>query len=234
MQSAIEASKEKVLVSNLSYKSRAGSNDTGERKTNQDAYLVLQNIQKVNNFNIFGAFDGHGPHGHFVSNAVKAFFTEFFSEYPELYVTEKDPLNLESIYRLLTLNDYQIIKLAFFKAEQDLINNNFDCNFSGTTCVLVFQLGRKLICANAGDSRAILFDEERIIELSNDHKANLPEEYKRIKAAGGRVMPYIIDNEEVGPHRVWLKDEEYPGLAMSRSIGDLVAGSVGVTAEPGI
>jgi len=31
---------------------------------------------------------------------------------------------------------------------------------------------------------------------------------------------------------VWLKNEELPGLAMSRSMGDKVAHSVGVTAEP--
>ncbi len=36
-----------------------------------------------------------------------------------------------------------------------------------------------------------------------------------------------------GPYRVWLKTQNYPGLAMSRSIGDLVAGSIGVTCEPG-
>jgi serine/threonine protein phosphatase PrpC len=33
---------------------------------------------------------------------------------------------------------------------------------------------------------------------------------------------------------VWLKKENYPGLAMSRSIGDLCATSVGVTPTPGI
>ena len=38
----------------------------------------------------------------------------------------------------------------------------------------------------------------------------------------------------VGPARVWLKDEDVPGLAMSRSIGDLVAASVGVTWKPEI
>jgi hypothetical protein len=32
---------------------------------------------------------------------------------------------------------------------------------------------------------------------------------------------------------VWLKYEEYPGLAMSRSIGDTIAASVGVIYEPG-
>lgn len=38
----------------------------------------------------------------------------------------------------------------------------------------------------------------------------------------------------MGPMRVWLKTENVPGLAMSRSIGDFVAASVGVSAEPGI
>jgi len=37
----------------------------------------------------------------------------------------------------------------------------------------------------------------------------------------------------VGPMRVWLKNENMPGLAMSRSIGDKVAASVGVSHEPG-
>ena len=32
--------------------------------------------------------------------------------------------------------------------------------------------------------------------------------------------------------RVWLKDKEIPGLAMSRSLGDYIAHSVGVTHEP--
>ena len=37
----------------------------------------------------------------------------------------------------------------------------------------------------------------------------------------------------MGPNRVWLKDAELPGLAMSRSLGDYVAQSVGVIPEPG-
>ena len=35
-----------------------------------------------------------------------------------------------------------------------------------------------------------------------------------------------------GPKRVWLKNKQVPGLAMTRSIGDLVAASVGVTSDP--
>ena len=37
-----------------------------------------------------------------------------------------------------------------------------------------------------------------------------------------------------GPKRVWLKSKQVPGLAMTRSIGDMAAVSVGVTAEPEI
>ena len=37
-----------------------------------------------------------------------------------------------------------------------------------------------------------------------------------------------------GPKRVWLKHKQVPGLAMTRSLGDLVAKTVGVTYEPEI
>lgn len=32
--------------------------------------------------------------------------------------------------------------------------------------------------------------------------------------------------------RVWMKNEDYPGLAMSRSFGDKLAKSLGVIATP--
>ena len=52
---------------------------------------------------------------------------------------------------------------------------------------------------------------------------------------GFQVSYYLIKENGVksGPFRVWLKNENYPGLAMSRSIGDLIASAIGVTAEPG-
>ena len=38
----------------------------------------------------------------------------------------------------------------------------------------------------------------------------------------------------IGPLRVWTKNDNVPGLAMTRSMGDLVAASVGVSQEPEI
>ena len=38
----------------------------------------------------------------------------------------------------------------------------------------------------------------------------------------------------MGPYRVWLKEEQIPGLAMSRSLGDLMAVRAGVIPDPEI
>ena len=77
--------------------------------------------------------------------------------------------------------------------------------------------------------------DTRIFNLSNDLKPTLPLEKKRILENGGRVEQYIeADGEINSPFRVWVQDEMYPGLAMSRSIGDFIASSVGVIPNPEI
>jgi hypothetical protein len=50
----------------------------------------------------------------------------------------------------------------------------------------------------------------------------------------GRVEPILGHGGQwLGPDRVWLRNEDTPGLAMSRSLGDGLAHSVGVSSEPG-
>ena len=63
----------------------------------------------------------------------------------------------------------------------------------------------------------------------------MKDEADRILKRGGRIdsfRDYYNNGEPIGPQRVWLMNEDIPGLAMSRSMGDRVAHSVGVTAEP--
>lgn len=38
----------------------------------------------------------------------------------------------------------------------------------------------------------------------------------------------------MGPYRVWIQEQNIPGLAMTRSFGDYVASTVGVIDEPEI
>lgn len=42
------------------------------------------------------------------------------------------------------------------KTSFDLKRRSFDVNYSGTTVISVMISGKKLICANVGDSRAVL------------------------------------------------------------------------------
>ena len=41
-------------------------------------------------------------------------------------------------------------------------------------------------------------------------------------------------SQKLGPPRVWVLNQTYPGLAMSRSLGDVLAKKAGVIAEPEI
>jgi serine/threonine protein phosphatase PrpC len=61
-----------------------------------------------------------------------------------------------------------------------------------------------LICANVGDSRAVLCRGGAIVELSFDHKPSRADERARIEAAGGTVV----------------KDRVHGVLAVSRAFGD--------------
>jgi serine/threonine protein phosphatase PrpC len=45
---------------------------------------------------------------------------------------------------------------CFVKTDYELRKKQFDVNFSGTTVVTVALIGNKLICANCGDSRAMV------------------------------------------------------------------------------
>jgi hypothetical protein len=57
---------------------------------------------------------------------------------------------------------------------------------------------------------------------------------ERIIGRGGRVDTYHdAEGKPLGPFRVWLRDQEIPGLAMARSFGDVVASQVGVICDPG-
>lgn len=70
-------------------------------------------------------------------------------------------------------------------------------------------------------------------QLTRDHKPDDPLESEVILKAGGRIDSYRDQlGNKVGPERVWLKTEDIPGLAMSRSFGDQVASRVGVNAVP--
>lgn len=107
------------------------------------------------------------------------------------------------------VRDYQI-KEAFRQTESRMEQKQqIDSIMSGTTCVMTFFNHDMVLCANTGDSRAILIsehdDEDQqknanigkyyYTQLSRDHKPDLPEEAARILAKHGRIEPSRVTND---------------------------------------
>ena len=231
------------LVKKYNAVSRPGKDASGKTKTNQDSFVIKTNINNIKDFNMFGVLDGHGPDGHFVSEFVSELIPNQIINHPEI----KTLKNIEEIYKKLKENKYKIINQAYVITDKQLKNMEFDVEESGCTCCLIIHIGSHIICANTGDSRAILvYDHANgmnkkdlnyldVIPLSVDFKPEIPEETKRIERAGGEVEQMKDEyGEGLGPYRVWVKGKDYPGLAMSRSIGDLKGKSIGVIPDPGI
>lgn len=85
----------------------------------------------------------------------------------------------------------------------------------GTTALVALFMGNKGYIANAGDSRAVLCQDGRAIRCSVDHKADLPEEMRRIKELGGEVTTEVTKNGKVMA-RVCGQ------LGVARALGDFV------------
>ena len=202
------------------------------KENNQDNYFIFKNFADNKDYIYLSVCDGHGVEGHFVSEFIKEVLPYYMSE----NLIKRDILS-ETNKELI----HQIITETFLIVNNMLVSNeNINSLFSGSTCVSVIYTPQRLIVPNIGDSRAVLgrFDKNtgkyKAIELSRDHKPTEKDEAKRIVDNDGRIQPFTEDGEFVGPQRVWIKEEEVPGLAMTRSFGDRVAASVGVISEPEI
>ena len=213
---------------NIYGSSKKGISSHDLMKPNQDSFFV-QHCLKTNSL-ILACMDGHGSKGHFVSSFCNFYLKAQLHKHPDF---DKD------------------IKLAIKQVVAELdaalrIDELVDTLFSGTTLVIAVIRNDEITVANIGDSKAILGYRMKLTTdpnesnygfivqpLSASHKPDSPEEKSRITANGGRVM-VVVDYQGIpcGPARVYLKRENIPGLAMSRSLGDDAVHDVGVSSEP--
>lgn len=181
------------------------------------------------NISLFGIYDGHG--GAFTSKFISENLPRIFQNRQEIELykelNENQQNDVEGIRLLksacigtfVELDD-QMKELKYL--HQSPISNqlaNEDCSKrlrsdkygglydpSGSTCVIVVITPSHIMCANAGDSRACLNRNGKVIPLSFDHKPDNHVEYHRIKKAGGTVVMKRVDGD----------------LAVSRGLGDFV------------
>lgn len=208
------------------------------RKDCQDSCFFVHSAVSL----LAGVFDGHGSEGLSVSSFAGRFMSSFFLQNPEFFIETPT----------------QAIQDMFWQCQSALTAQHIDCSLSGTTAVVAFIHNNTIWTGCAGDSRAVLatlsptdnstaeltvhnpFARKILanravyaLPLTIDNKPDLPGEFERIVKSGGRVKQ--LTNEfgvKVGPFRVWKQLENLPGLAMSRSIGDEIAKTLGVICAP--
>ena len=232
---------------------KAGTDDKKE-KINQDSYLIFPNTFD-NLLNIFGIFDGHGKNGHLISSFVSKFLSQYLTNKKNYILKKSDDsysdsdsdisekeilINKDLLSNLFLEENFNFIKNIIQEIDMKVNECNFDIQLSGTTCLLLFIFNNQIICSNIGDSQCFLYhcsNEDRWTheQLSIIHKPDIDSEKERIISYGGVIHPYYDENGLYeGPNRVYEKGKPYPGLSLTRSIGDLEAQKIGIISEPDI
>lgn len=193
----------------------------GKTKQNEDSAIQTLGLTE-DDVNLFAVFDGHGPNGQKVAQYIAANYPEVLRG--ALYDYEGSPPSIA-----LTESFYRMDEMCWTNLGVDPLSQ------SGATGTVVVQRGGGLLVGSIGDSRAILGGPGRKLRvLTKEHNPADKVERARIEASGGEVS--VFDGEPPvdvsGVGRVFMAGYEGPGLATSRSFGDLLAKQVGVTAEP--
>ncbi|KAE8099099.1 hypothetical protein FH972_017107 [Carpinus fangiana] len=235
----------------------------GRKGINQDSMTVWEGFSGDKEMLFCGVFDGHGPSGHKVARHVRDTLPLNLSaalkfsrincrKYNDVDLVDEDDdhndnhnnsgdtidclSNANS--RNLSLPSWEASLLECFKETDEVLcrDSSIDSFCSGSTAVAVVKQGCHLIIANLGDSRAILStrgdnNELLPIQLTADMKPDILSEAERIRNCRGRVFAM---NEEPDVYRIWMPDEDCPGLAMSRAFGDFCLKDHGLISTPEI
>jgi len=206
-----------------------------DEKVNQDSLICIErvnhNVQGLD-MHFFGVLDGHGHHGRDVSQHITANFPLYLEAELKNYTSVSELTN-EAISEALTN--------AIDKVHSDLLKTKIPLQHSGTTFCGSLIFNNTIYTANVGDSQGFVLangdsaKEYKIHDLNYLHNPDHPEEKARIQKLGGVVsqIPGLAP-EEAGPFRIWLPDMTGPGLAMARSLGDMVAHTIGAIHLPSI
>ncbi|XP_075591160.1 uncharacterized protein LOC142598081 [Dermatophagoides farinae] len=176
--------------------------------TNQDDFFIL----KTPEYALYGIFDGHGQHGHLISNFVQKLL-------PYLILSDVEfETNIHSAMTRAFSQTQELIEIT-----SGHIVGGFNAKLSGTTAVIVLVRGESITVGHVGDSRAIVTKKSGKnvigVSLTQDHKPEMPEERARIEQAGASVK--LLEGDVC--HRVFAPGVKLPGLSMSRALGDIKA-----------
>ncbi|OQR81714.1 phosphatase 2C [Thraustotheca clavata] len=167
-----------------------------KRKTMEDTIRVVDGFLCTPQNGFFAVYDGHGEVDLYtktkrkIGRHVSVYLQDRLHKVIEAEAARKDGATME-----------ELLERAFILTDMDCCMEEYSENTGSTAVVAVIvQEGpeRMLYTANAGDSRAVLCKDGNAIRLSQDHKAENPEE-----AIQNRVSGVLAITRSFGDR--WLK-----------------------------
>lgn len=208
------------------------SSEKGNRPSQQDDFLIQENVFGDDTHHLYAVFDGHGVQGDKVSGTVKQLFKEIFPRHKDAFLSDPKQTLIDVFYKVSEL------------LESD---SEIDTYMSGTTAAVAILTPLRIIVANLGDCRVILAQAKKMHPgtdggppkisrpkvLSNDHTCACPAEKSRLEASGARIAKNPQDADVLdAPLRVYKGSMPYPGLVTTRAFGDSSAHKIGIICEP--
>lgn len=242
----------------VGFRSRTGWEPIRVAKENQDCVVALVPWGPQSEFSLMAVLDGHGRYGHhcsiFIAQRIEAFLRRVLNPF-----REGEQLVANALYRAIMYAESRLeapphtfdYSLSGSTATIVLLQGAtlYCANVGDSRAVL----GR-LTCDECASAISDQRDQNNITEarrratlgtccgerdptyvaipITVDQKPSRPDEMLRLRQSGARVDSW--EGVDVGEIRVWRPDIRSPGLAVSRSFGDLEVKRYGVTCDPEI
>ncbi|MFS7908323.1 putative protein-serine/threonine phosphatase [Helianthus anomalus] len=170
---------------------RSGSHtDIGPRRSNEDQHIMIDDLSKhlgdaykwglASSF--YALFDGHN--GAEAASYVKEHAMRLFFEDSDL--PQAAPTSASDADDLFLKQVEESHNKAFLQADLALADECSVSDYCGTTALTVLIMGRHIIIANAGDSRAVLCRNGSATQMTDDHRGSTClQEKERCERLGG-------------------------------------------------
>ncbi len=161
--------------------SKQGRSPRPPIKPNQDSFLAMHGLGNDPSVAMFAVFDGHGPRGEEASQFARVNLPDVCVRNPQFVTHPEEAFAsaFETLHR-------RFVSPATAKT-------GVDVSVSGTTAVGIMLHGGAWVCANVGDSRAMVAARNAHFglvakALSSDHKPQRPDERARISRTGAKIL----------------------------------------------
>ena len=208
---SISSSKDQFLqediIKGYAYNSSMGNiRDYNEDTITATKITINNDNNNENNFYFFGVYDGHGGSG------------------CSLYLKNNLHLNIKNFSKESIKEGIKFTEENFLKNEA--LDKKGEIKDQSGSCGIIAMIQKnKCIIANVGDSRLVIYKNNKVFFSTEDHKPGSNIEKERIMKAGGKIyqtpslFPLYQNGKEIEiPWRV------LPGrLSVSRTFGDVEA-----------